>query len=105
MTKIMARPTADDITTTATSRTYELASGRPNKPMAIHFGKKTAMTAKSPPIPIALFDESYWRTVINFDALAEHGMIDPRDLELFGFAETAEEIWQVLEAKGLHTVD
>lgn len=62
-------------------------------------------TAKSPPIPIALFDESYWRTVINFDALAEHGMIDPRDLELFGFAETAEEIWQVLEAKGLHTVD
>ncbi|HMP62483.1 MAG TPA: LOG family protein, partial [Phenylobacterium sp.] len=62
-------------------------------------------TQKSPPLPIALFDQDYWRTVINFDALAEHGMIAREDLDLFGFAETPEEIWRVLEEKGLHLVD
>jgi len=62
-------------------------------------------TQKSPPIPIALFDEAYWRKVINFDALAEHGMIAQADLDLFGFADTAEDVWRVLEAKGLHAVE
>ncbi len=62
-------------------------------------------TQKSPPIPIVLCDPDYWRRVINFDALAEQGMISPQDLELFGFAETAEDIWASLEARGLHAVD
>jgi uncharacterized protein (TIGR00730 family) len=62
-------------------------------------------THKSPPIPIVLCDKAYWSRVINFDALAEHGMISPQDLQLFGFAETPEEIWAMLEAKGLHAVD
>lgn len=58
-------------------------------------------TGKAPPIPIVLFDETYWRSVINFEALAEAGMIDPADMDLFRFAETAEEVWAALVAGGL----
>jgi uncharacterized protein (TIGR00730 family) len=53
-------------------------------------------TDKSKPIPIVLFDEGYWRSIIHFDALAEAGMIARRDLELFRFAETAEAAWEAL---------
>jgi uncharacterized protein (TIGR00730 family) len=58
-------------------------------------------TGRSPPIPVVLFDEAYWRRVINFDALMEAGMIEASDLELFRFAETAEEVWTRLIACGL----
>ncbi|WP_437372520.1 TIGR00730 family Rossman fold protein [Inquilinus limosus] len=52
-------------------------------------------------LPIVLFDEAYWRAVIGFDALVEHGMIDARDLQLFHFADSAEGIWSVLAEQGL----
>ena len=58
-------------------------------------------TDKSPAIPIVLFDEAYWRSVINFDVLVQHGMIAPGDLELFRFAEDAEGVWRALLAGGL----
>jgi uncharacterized protein (TIGR00730 family) len=58
-------------------------------------------TDKSPRIPVVLFDEGYWRDVINFDRLAKEGMILPRDLELFAFADTPEEVWAQLLAGGL----
>jgi uncharacterized protein (TIGR00730 family) len=58
-------------------------------------------TGKSQVIPIVLFDEAYWRKVVNFDALIEAGMIEKTDLELFRFAETAEEVWSQLLACGL----
>jgi uncharacterized protein (TIGR00730 family) len=58
-------------------------------------------TDKSPPIPIVLFDEAYWRSIINFQALIDAGMIAAKDLELFRFAETAEQAWQCLLDGGL----
>ncbi|HEY9219470.1 MAG TPA: LOG family protein [Phenylobacterium sp.] len=61
-------------------------------------------TAKAPVLPIVLFDQDYWTKVINFDFLLEHGMINPVDLELFKFAESAEEIWEILIANGLEPV-
>ena len=39
------------------------------------------------PIPIVLYGSSYWNEVINFEALARHGMIDRADLALFRFAD------------------
>jgi uncharacterized protein (TIGR00730 family) len=62
-------------------------------------------TDKAPRIPIVLFDQPYWREIINFDALVRHGMIAPDDLTLFRFAETAEEIWQALVAGGVMDPD
>ncbi len=58
-------------------------------------------TDKAPRIPIVLFDRAYWNSVVNFDSLVEHGMIDRADLELFGYAEDAEQIWSELLARGL----
>lgn len=58
-------------------------------------------TDKSPPIPIILFDEAWWRSIINFDALIAHGMIATRDISLFRFADRAEDIWQTLLGCGL----
>lgn len=58
-------------------------------------------TQKAPHAPIVLFGESYWRRVINFEALADEGMISPLDLKLFEFAETAEDGWASLIRRGL----
>jgi uncharacterized protein (TIGR00730 family) len=62
-------------------------------------------TQKSPPIPIVLFDQAYWSQVINFEALADQGMISPQDLNLFAYAETASDIWESLVSRGLDAVD
>jgi len=58
-------------------------------------------TGKAPPMPIVLFDEAYWRRIVNFDALVEEGAIAADDLKLFEFADTAEEAWNELVRRGL----
>jgi uncharacterized protein (TIGR00730 family) len=58
-------------------------------------------TDKAPRIPVVLFDEAYWRSVIQFDVLVEQGMIEAADLEIFRFADTAEGIWAALLEGGL----
>ncbi|MFM5918454.1 MAG: TIGR00730 family Rossman fold protein [Novosphingobium sp.] len=50
-------------------------------------------TGKMKPIPILLFGKDFWNRVINFEALAEEGVINPEDLNLFHWVETAEEAW------------
>jgi uncharacterized protein (TIGR00730 family) len=51
-------------------------------------------TRKIDPIPIVFVGESYWRGIVNFELLVEEGAIDPEDIEIFHFAETAEEAWE-----------
>ncbi len=58
-------------------------------------------TRKAPPVPIVLFDESYWRRMINFDALLDEGMIEAADVALFEFADTPEAAWDSLVRRGL----
>lgn len=58
-------------------------------------------TGKAPAIPVVLFDEAYWRKVVNFPALVEAGMVDAADLDLFRFADTPETAWVALLAQGL----
>lgn len=50
-------------------------------------------TGKMKPIPILLFGKDFWEKVVNFEALADEGVIHRRDLELFRWCETAEEGW------------
>ena len=38
-------------------------------------------------IPVILYGESYWREIIDFEALVRHGMIGEDDLSLFTFAD------------------
>ncbi len=58
-------------------------------------------TGKAPGVPIVLFDEAYWRSLINFDRLVEMGTIAARDLDLFAFADDAESAWTCLTERGL----
>jgi hypothetical protein len=58
-------------------------------------------TGKMANLPVVMVDEGYWNSVINFQAFADHGTIDPKDLDLFSFANTAEGIWDALVAKGI----
>jgi len=51
-------------------------------------------TGKMKPLPILLFGKEYWNRVINFDALAEEGVINANDTDLFRWCETGEEGWQ-----------
>lgn len=58
-------------------------------------------TRKMAALPIVLFDEGYWREIINFNALIAHGVIDAADLTLFRFADTALGAWEALIEQGL----
>jgi uncharacterized protein (TIGR00730 family) len=50
-------------------------------------------TRKIKPVPIVLVGEEYWRRAVDFGFLADEGVIDAEDRDLFWFAETADEIW------------
>ncbi len=50
-------------------------------------------TGKMKPIPILLFGKEFWSKVLNFEAMAEEGVINHADLDLFRWVETAEGAW------------
>jgi uncharacterized protein (TIGR00730 family) len=50
-------------------------------------------TRKIKPVPIVLVGEEYWRRAFDVAFLADEGVIDAEDRELFWFAETSKEIW------------
>ena len=54
-------------------------------------------TGKVRPLPLLLFGRDYWNTVVNFQALADEGVIDPHDLELIHWCEDAQEAWDFVE--------
>ncbi len=47
-------------------------------------------------IPIIMFGREYWERVIDFQFLADEGTIDDEDLDLFRYAETPEEAWEMI---------
>jgi uncharacterized protein (TIGR00730 family) len=60
-----------------------------------------SQTGKAPAIPVVLYDRAFWTRIINFEALAETGMISPQDLGLFDIVDDVEEAWESLTARGL----
>ena len=50
-------------------------------------------TGKVRPLPILLFGRDFWNRVVNFDALAEEGVISPNDLDLIRWCEDPQEAW------------
>lgn len=53
-------------------------------------------TSRMQHIPIIMFGREYWQRVVDFQYLADEGAIDDEDLDLFRFAETAEEAWEMI---------
>ena len=52
-------------------------------------------------IPIILFGRKYWNNLINFDFLADFGLIREEDLKIFKYADTASEAWRIIESSKL----
>jgi uncharacterized protein (TIGR00730 family) len=52
-------------------------------------------------LPIVLYDSKFWNRLVNFELLAEMGMINPDDMGLFAFADTPEGAWRELVKRGL----
>ena len=47
-------------------------------------------------MPIVLFGQDYWNEVINFEALARFGTIDPQDLDLMFVSDSVDETFDYL---------
>lgn len=47
-------------------------------------------------MPIVLFGSSYWNDVIDFDALAKYGTIDPDDINLFFQTDSVDEAYDYI---------
>ena len=50
------------------------------------------------PMPILLFGREFWTKVVNFEALADEGVISHHDLDLITWCETAEQAWAAVQA-------
>jgi uncharacterized protein (TIGR00730 family) len=60
-------------------------------------------THRMQPVPIILFGRDYWSNVIDFQFLADSGVIQDAHLDLFTYAETPEETWQqILDFHAAH---
>ena len=47
-------------------------------------------------LPVVLFGTDYWKEIINFDALARHGMIDQADLGIFHRTDSVEDAFEFI---------
>ena len=53
------------------------------------------------PLPVILYDSTFWKRTINFQSFVDAGLVSARDLDLFTFADTPEQAWDELLAAGL----
>ncbi len=52
---------------------------------------------------MVVYDEKYWKSIINFDVLVEKGMIDESDLKLLNFCSSIDEVFdKVVKHLGKH---
>jgi len=62
-------------------------------------------TGKVRPLPILLFGRDFWSRMVNFEGLAEEGVINPHDLELIHWCEDAREGWDFVQTFYEHHPD
>jgi uncharacterized protein (TIGR00730 family) len=53
-------------------------------------------TRRMQEIPIIMYGREYWERVIDFQFLADEGVIDDEHLNLFNYAETPQEAWEII---------
>ena len=54
-------------------------------------------TRKAKPVPIVLFGSDYWKRLIDFDFLAEEGVISPEDVRLFEYVDAPADAWDAIK--------
>jgi len=60
--------------------------------------RQTGMKNK---IPIILFGREYWNKIINFGYLADLGLIADEHLNLFAYADTASDAWEIIKSSNI----
>ena len=55
-------------------------------------------------ITILLYGSSYWKEIVNFDALVKYEMIAPEDLNLFHYADDPERAFEILKEGLLESI-
>jgi uncharacterized protein (TIGR00730 family) len=53
-------------------------------------------TRKMPAVPVVLVGRAYWERVFDLEFLLAEGTIDAEDRELFGYAESGAEAWDII---------
>lgn len=53
-------------------------------------------TGKIPPMPVILFGTEHWKRMVDWEYMAECGLIGPNDLDLLTFCDTAEAAWNAI---------
>ncbi|MEM8865842.1 MAG: LOG family protein [Planctomycetota bacterium] len=53
-------------------------------------------TGRMQAIPIILYGKKYWDSVINFQSLADEGVISDEHMDLISYAETPQEAWDII---------
>lgn len=56
-------------------------------------------TQKIKPVPVLMFGREYWQRIVDFDELQEEGVIGETDLSLFHYVDTAQEGWEIINAR------
>lgn len=54
-------------------------------------------TQRMQEIPIILYGSEYWKSILNFDYLADQGVIRDEHLDLIDYADTPEETWNIIK--------
>ncbi len=49
-------------------------------------------------ITVVIYGSNYWNSVLNLDTLVDKGAIAPKDRDLFQFADTPEQAFEILHA-------
>ena len=53
-------------------------------------------TGKATGVSVVLIGRAFWERLINWQVLVDEGLIGSQDLQLFQFAETAKEAWDLI---------
>jgi len=53
-------------------------------------------TGKTDEMPVVLIGKKYWQKAINFEFLKEEGVIAPDDVNIFHYADNAQEAWDYI---------
>lgn len=53
-------------------------------------------TERMQTIPILLYGREYWQRVIDFDFLADEGVVRDEHIQLFQYADSPQEAWQII---------
>ncbi len=64
-----------------------------------------SQTGKVRPMPIVLFGKAFWNGLINFERLAELGLINPLDVKLLHAVDSVDEAFEAITAGLLARID